>query len=467
MFRVSVFLMALVLSMSVFGQPNIVVFLADDMTWIDCPPYGNDEVKTPHIQALADQGMSFDNMFTTTAMCSPTRQQFLTGIYPARSGAYPNHGKAYRGVKSLAHHFDKIGYNVALIGKTHYGPKSTYPIRRLSGRTQDDGTGIDINLEDIKEVLEGDKPFFLIVAQNQPHGPLNRGDASSYEESKLTIPDYMIDTRRTRKELSKYYAEISYMDSLLGVTLNYVEQSGKSENTIQIFTSEQGSSFPFGKWTCYDLGLKTSFIITWKGRIQPGSRTSAMAEYVDIVPTLLDLAGSNPNAVDVGISDAYGFWGFDGKSFAHVLLNREKDHKSYVFGMHTTRGILNGSESYPVRSVRNKRFKYIQNLNFESEFSNILTASENSLYNSWLSATEGTARYDWVLKYKKRPFEELYDIQKDPFELNNLAESGEYEVVMEELGEQLEIWMQQQGDLGVSAEMKAYERQGRGRKSRH
>ena len=108
--------------------PNILIFVGDDMTWSDCEPYGSSEVKTPNIQKLANEGISFENMFTSTAMCAPTRQQIMTGLFPVRSGAYPNHSKVYDGVKSFAHHFGALGYEVALIGKKHYGPAESYPI---------------------------------------------------------------------------------------------------------------------------------------------------------------------------------------------------------------------------------------------------------------------------------------------------------------------------------------------------
>ena len=121
--------------------PNILIFVGDDMTWSDCEPYGSRVVKTPHIQKLASEGMSFDNMFTSTAMCAPTRQQLMTGLFPVRSGAYPNHSEVHDGVKSFAHHFGDLGYEVALIGKKHYGPDDSYPINYLGGVQHDTGFG--------------------------------------------------------------------------------------------------------------------------------------------------------------------------------------------------------------------------------------------------------------------------------------------------------------------------------------
>ena len=94
--------------------PNILIFMGDDMNWNDCEPYGNKIVKTPNIQKLANEGISLDNMFTSTAMCAPSRQQLMTGLYPIRSGGFPNHSVVYDGVRSFASYFKDIGYEVCI-----------------------------------------------------------------------------------------------------------------------------------------------------------------------------------------------------------------------------------------------------------------------------------------------------------------------------------------------------------------
>ena len=103
-------------------KPNIIIVLADDMSWHDAGCYGNTDIQTPHIDKLAKQGMRFTHAFTATAMCAPTRQQLYTGVFPVRNGAYPNHSGVYPGTKSLPHHLQALGYRVALLGKTHFKP---------------------------------------------------------------------------------------------------------------------------------------------------------------------------------------------------------------------------------------------------------------------------------------------------------------------------------------------------------
>ena len=449
---------------SVQEKPNILLFIADDMNFRDCQPYGNSEVKTPNIQKLADEGICLDHMYTATAMCSPTRQQLYTGLFPVRSGAYPNHSRVYPNVKSLGHHFKALGYRVGLVGKKHYGPPEAYPFQYFGGRHHDDGDGMDIDLSKIKPFIaqDNEQPFFIIVSENQPHRPWNRGNPEIYSKKNISVPDYYIDSDETREALIKYYAEITYADSLLGLSMDMLEETGKEANTITIFTSEQGPQFPFGKWTCYDQGLRTAFIVRWPDKIKEGTRSNALTQYVDMVPTLIEAAGEDPEAVDVGITNTKGSRGFDGKSFYPVLLGKTQEHRQYVYGIQTTRGIHYGSACYPIRSIRSEKYKYIWNINDGSPFYNMTTANDNSLYYHWLEVTEDDPDlHQWVNMYKTRPMEELYDMEMDIYERNNLANDQDYAVIKEQLRSELISWMQLQGDRGGITEMKALERQER------
>ena len=446
------------------AKPNVLMVIADDMTWRDCEPYGNREVKTPHMARLAREGIRFDSMFTATAMCAPTRQQLYTGMFPVRNGAYPNHSAVYPGVKSLVHHLKALGYRVGLIGKTHFKPRGSYPFEILPG-----GKKGASNAKAIAEFVNRStsQPYCLIVCSNEPHGPWNRGDATAYDARKLTVPPYIVDNAATRQGLTKYYAEITFLDGQLGACMRIVDDSGRKDDTLVVFTSEQGSSFPFGgKWTCYDTGLKTAFILRWPARVRPGSSTQAMAQYVDVVPTLIEAAGGDPTRIDTGRPDAKGYRGFDGKSFLAVLDGKSDKHRAYVYGAHTTRGIIRGTECYPVRSVRSATHKLIRNLNHTVKFNNAICGSRGILA-SWAEtgktnpAAAARARF-----YQHRPAEELYDVAKDPYELHNVADDPAYAQAKAELSKQLDAWMAQQGDQGAATEMRAKERQGRRGKAR-
>lgn len=455
----NIFLTILLLCNTVLAQhnkrPNIILFVADDLGYNFISPYGNKDVKTPNLDKLASQGVCFDNMFTSTAMCSPTRQTLYTGLYPVRNGAYPNHSMVYDGTKSIAHYLQALGYKTALLGKRHFGPDASFPFELLDGKDSDETENEDKALDVRKAapfIKTSDKPYFLIVAGNEPHVPLTSGDAGKYPPGQLHLPPGFVNTTATRIHLSKYLAEITYTDSIIGDCMKMVEASGEADNTIFIFTSEQGGQFPFAKWTCYDDGLKTAFIVRWPSKIKPGTRNNVLLQYADVTPTLIEIAGGNPNVINTGNKDAFGNTGFDGKSFDLVLNGDTEPMRKYVYGVHTTRGIIKGSDCYPIRSIRNIKYLYIQNLNHKAVFENILTGSP--LFKSWveMNPTRATA-------YQKRPAEELYDIQTDPYCLTNLASEKNFYTIKKDMQIELSKFMKQQGDKGIETEMKAFSRQ--------
>ncbi len=438
-------------------KPNIVLFIADDMSWHDIGCYGNQDVKTPNINQLAKEGIRFTDSFTATAMCAPTRQQLYTGLFPVRNGAYPNHSQVYKGTRSMVHHLKNLGYRVGLGGKTHFGPRSSFPFENICGRK--------LNFEKIEKFINRNKnqPFCLIVATTNPHAPWTEGDANQYDPEKLTLPPTFVDTPKTRLNLAKYYAEITQADKELGKVMSFLDKYKITQNTVTIFTSEQGSSFPFAKWTCYDSGLKTATITRWPDKVKANTVSSAMIQYVDVVPTLVEIAGDNPNQIDTGRPKIDGSKGFDGRSFKDVLTGKIDKHNDFVYGVQTSNGILAGGE-YAVRSIRNHQFKLIHNLNHDREFANLITASAGKLpkgkekyrcdfWPEWIAGDKAKAE-----RYAARPQFELYDISKDPYEQNNLIQSPEYQQTVKMLQQKLSAWMQDQGDKGILTEKEAKQR---------
>ncbi|QNN21627.1 sulfatase [Planctomycetales bacterium ZRK34] len=439
-------------------RPNILLMLADDLSWHDAGCYGNKDVHTPNLDALAAQGMRFDACFTGTAMCAPTRQQLYTGVFPVRNGAYPNHSKVKPGTKSIVHHLRNLGYRIALIGKQHVGPRESFPYEYLGAkqRKADETAGHEFNYDKARRFIQrdADEPYCLIVCSKQPHMPWNRGDRSVYDPSKFTLPPYLVDLPETRQALQQYYAEVTYFDAQVGHILQLIQQAGRADNTLVMVTSEQGSNFPHCKWTCYDTGLKTMLIVRWPGRVKPGSTTDAMVQYVDILPTLIQAAGGDPTTVDTGLPGAPdGGRGFDGASFLNVLLGNTDSHRDAVFGVHTTQGIIQGS-TYPVRSIRTATHKYILNLNPEADFTNVVTARGEGAFAAWrqAAASGNEQAQQMVTRYQHRPAEELYDLRHDPYELHNIA-GPEHRALMNQLRAKLQAWMKQQGDEGMITEL--------------
>ncbi|MDB4272985.1 sulfatase [Akkermansiaceae bacterium] len=436
------------LSLSANEKPNIIYIMADDCTFNDLGCYGG-QAKTPHIDQLATEGMLFEKCFQAAPMCSPTRHNIYTGLYPVRSGAYPNHTFVKEGTKSLSHYLKPLGYRVALSGKTHISPRDIFKFEYSAKGNNPDMAVIESLMVESKK--KG-TPFCLLACSNEPHTPWDKGDTSQYPPAKVELPSNLVDTPETREGYSKYLAEITYYDQQVGDVLALLKKHGLAENTLVVVTSEQGSEFPFAKWTCYDAGLQSAMIARWPGKIAAGKKSKAMVEYVDLCPTFIEVAGGK-------IPE-----GLDGKSFLPVLKGEKQEHKKHVFGMMTTRGIINGSEHYGIRSVRSETHKLIVNLTPDVEFRNI--AMKTPFFLSWEAlAKKGDARAIYLVnRFKRRPAIELYNVVTDPLETKNIAGKEENSEIIKSLRKELNEWMLEQGDLGQATEMDAGNHQAKGRK---
>ena len=421
------------------SRPNVLIVIADDLNKDCVGIYGNKDVKTPNIDHLAREGMRFNLAFTSTAMCAPTRQQMYTGLYPVKSGAYPNHSKVKQGTKSLVHYLKALGYRVGLSGKRHFGPPGSFPFEQLSNK---------VNPAAIREFVNRDQnqPFCLVVTSDSPHVPWTSGDSSQYNPSKLTVPPYLVDTKEMRLSLTRYYGEITDLDREVGLCMKILKNAQQVKSTAMIFTTEQGAQYPGCKWTCYENGLSVGFIVRWPGVVKSGSVTDAMIHYVDVVPTLIQMAGGSP--ID----------GLDGRSFLGVLQGKTIHHNTVTYGVHTQMNAIGSPPTgYAVRSVRVGKWKYIMNLNHKVIYKNALTKNDKENYwASWLREAKtnpGAARL--VERYLNRPPEELYDLSKDPYELNNLVEEKINSKLKNRLRKQLQDWMASQGDQGHATELAA------------
>jgi|GEM_PF-308403 len=421
-------------------SPNFVVVLADDCTHRDLGCYGG-QAKTPNIDQLATEGMRMTRCFQTAPMCSPTRHNLYTGQYPIKTGAYPNHTQTFDHIRNVTHFLQPSGYRLALSGKVHVGPRSLFPFQYSAKGNNPDMDAIDSLMKDCKR--EG-QPFCLFACSNEPHTPWNKGDASQYPPDRVELPPYLPDTQAIREGFSRYLAEITYFDDQVGQLLALLEKHELNSNTVVVVLSEQGNSMPFAKWTCYDSGLQSAMIVRWPGQVEAGSVTEAMVEYVDVLPTLMEIAG---------VQDREGV--LDGRSFLPVLRGEANQHKSHVFGEMTTRGIINGNDCYPIRSVRSETHKLIWNLKHDQPFTNACVSSRE-FESLVLAAEAGNEQASLAVnRYQNRPEFELYDLMDDPLEMNDLSEDPSKKLLIAQLKAKLDQWMESQGDEGVATEMRA------------
>lgn len=403
-------------------RPNIVFLLADDMNRDTWGVYGNKDCKTPNIDRLAKDGMTFDRAYCSVAMCAPFRQELYSGRSPWRTRTLANHSKSTADTKSIPHYLQPLGYRVALVGKSHVGPQQAYPFEILGKKS--DHTNKDFVAsasQFFDDCTKAGKPFCLFIASHDGHAPFTTGDPSQYEKDDLSIPPYWLDTLVLREKLVQYYAEVSNFDKLVGQIRAALEQRSLRDNTLFVVCSEQGIQFPFAKWTCYDNGLHTGLVMSWPSVINAGSQADALISIADITPTLVDAAGGELKAEDV-----------DGKSFLKTLQGEQQVLHEYVYGAFTNCNIINNRDRiFPIRSIRSKDFALIYNPNREEITSNVTLDGKGSAAASWQALQGSSERADRLIrKLKHRPEFEFYHLAEDPHELNNAINQPKYASVI-------------------------------------
>ena len=437
---------------SLDGKPSFLIILADDCTYNDLPLYGGQNARTPHIDKLAAQGLTFNHAYLAEAMCQPCRAELYSGQYPMRNGSTWNHSACRPDTTGMPQHFARLGYRVGLAGKTHIRPAKVFPFESVPGFDKScvrDPTHLH-KLDGIAEFMKRDaaQPFCLVVALVEPHIPWVMGDASKYPPAKLKLPPNIADTPATREHFADYLAEITYMDGQVGQILDVLEDTGKADDTLVLFSSEQGSQFPGCKWTNWDTGLHTALIARWPGTTPVGKRTDALVQYADILPTLVAAGGGKPPKTR-----------YDGSSFLPVLQGRADTHRQFAFGMHNN---LPEGPPYPTRTVTNGTYRYIRNLRPQNLYieKHLMGGGRlnNPYWHTWVeTAWRQPLTYRLIQRYQRRPAEQLYHTAADTYEMTNLAGSPEHAAIQKQLSDELHRWMQSQKDPGKKLDtMDAY-----------
>lgn len=431
-----------------YERPNILLIVSEDNGQeLGC--YGEPFVRTPELDGLADSGIRFHNAYVPQAGCSQSRAALLTGLYPHQNGQIGLATWKFRmyrpNTPNLVQRLKSAGYRTGIIGKLHVNPESAFPFDMHEIPSANfSRKHLHEYAERASEYFElNEKPFFLSVNYPDAHRPFVRRVHGLPQkplsgDGVRSIRYFGIDSSGLREQTANYYNCMSRLDTLIGELLEALEQSGKSEKTLVVYMGDHGADLLRGKRTSYEGGLRVPLLLRWPGRIQPGQVREELVSTLDLLPSLLD------------VSEAESIPDLPGKSLVPFFSGEEPDWREYLYTEYHTHSAHN---FYPQRTIRGPRFKLIQNL-MPGEINPGHAFTMNRFFATMekdlVSASELVqAAYQRM----ERPHEfELYDLQQDPYEFDDLSSNPEYLPQLTGLKIRLRNWREQTADPLLDAE---------------
>lgn len=415
-------------------KPNVVLYVVDDHGTDDAGCYGNPVIKTPGLDMLAREGTRFTHAFCTTASCSASRSVILTGLHNHAIGQYGhqhgyNHFVSFPNIKSLPVLLENAGYRTACAGKYHVAPESVYHFQRYIK-----GSSPVRMAQTSKAFITADdnQPFFLYFCTTEPHRPFRREGSDPVDPADVIVPPYLPDTPQCREELAQYYGSVQRADKGLVRLIEILKETGRWEDTLIIYISDNGIAFPGAKTTLYEPGMRLPCVVRNPFAKKKGVVTDVMVTWADITPTILDFAGAFPEKPQ-----------FHGRSFLSVLQQEHPTGWDEIYASHTFHEI---TMYYPMRVVRTRKYKLIWNIahKLDYPFASDLYASKT--WQAVLKRVDKVYGKRSIEAYIHRPKFELYDLKNDPHEVKNLAEDTKHAKILEELKGKLKAFQRQTKD---------------------
>ncbi|CAN5396283.1 sulfatase-like hydrolase/transferase [soil metagenome] len=421
------------------NHPNIL--------WISCEDisphfsfYGDSTIVTPNLDALAKKGIIYTNAFTTAGVCSPSRCAIITGVNQVTAGGhnmrtlnntFPEKTglpKSYSivpppEIKAFPEFLRANGYYCTNNEKTDYQFEAPPTVWDESGKNAT-----------WKNRKPG-QPFFAVVNYVITHESqvwVRKDLPLHADPEKIKVPPYYPDTKTVRSDMARFYSNIADMDSLIGNLLWELDEDGLTDSTIIFFWSDHGDGLPFAKRELYDRGLWIPLVVKFPDGKDAGTRDDRLISAIDLGPTVLSLAGVRPPDY------------MQGRAFLGTFKD---DEHPYIFA---ARDRVD-SEYDRVRAVRDKHYKYIRNFNPELPLYMDIEYRLNQPMMKEILDMKKEGKLDSIqLKWfvPNKPTEELYDLEKDTFELNNLANDPEYKQVLLRMREVMNTWIDTVKDLG-------------------
>ncbi|MBT6919804.1 MAG: sulfatase [Planctomycetaceae bacterium] len=446
------------------SQPNVLLILSDDHSVPHISCYGDINTTrfhiTPNLQKFAEQGMRFDRAYTTAPQCAPSRISIFACRSPVGLGvtrfAQPAQADApfftdvlraggyWVGLDGRHHHLDgrirdaeHIDTALRNAGMQNLKKRFDHIVR--SAKTK--GNQLDQVSSRVSAALDtvpDNKPFFLYFGFNQPHRKFSV-DYDGIDPNELRLPPDWPDLPEVRVDYARYLASVRELDRGFGQIMQLLADRGIEENTLVIFMGDNGEALLRGKGTLYARGTHVPLLIRWPGHVAAHSHSSALVCGTDLGPTILEVCGMK------------ALKGMTGQSFADDLFGKKSDGRRYVFaerGWHF--GPITRTDGLDFsRSITSDRFHYIYNALPDRSYTPVDMAHKDA----WKAiqqahTTDQLSPLHQRLYFKNpRPIVELYDLEHDPLELDNLAGNPSTNDTEKKLRETLEAWMIRESDF--------------------
>ena len=424
-------------------RPNIVWVVAEDMSpYLEY--YGDSTIHAPNLHRIASEGVIYTNVYSTAGVCAPSRSSIATGMYQTSIGTHhmrttgsptylpegvvPYSAVVPPEVKMHSEYLRRAGYYVSNNSKEDYQFKAP-------ATAWDESS----NEAHWRKRPKG-KPFFSIFNFNICHESgmwRNADHPLQVDPDSVPVWPYYPDTPLVREEIARMYSNILEMDEQVGEILDQLEADGLMDSTIVVFYADHGGPLPRQKREIYDTGLKVPMFIRYPDKRMAGAFEDELVSFADFAPTLLSMAGIEPPEH------------MQGRAFAGQ--HEDPNPRQYIYA---ARDRLD-SEYDMVRGVRDERFKYFKNYQPEKPYFMEIRYREQMRLMRALHEYDSLGQLNeqqalWFQESK--PEEELYDLENDPYELNNLAENPEYQDKLQELRQKLVEWQEKYGDKGFIPE---------------
>ena len=433
-------------------RPNILLILGDNWRWPTAGILGDPLAKTPAFDRIAREGVTFTHTFNPVPSCSPTRSCLLTGRNAHELGERASLWSGFpKDTPVVTQLLREVGYEIGYSGKP-WAPGN----HEISGWKENPVGPKFADFAAFHAKRATTKPFFFWLGNTDTATkggklPYLADAKAKLDATKLTVPPELPDCPALRDDLMNYYGGVMKLDAEAAQAIAVLEKSGELENTVIIYTSDNGWQMPRGLGNCYDSGSRVPLAIRWGKNLTAGRKVEEFVNVAELGPTFLELAGLTPPPV------------MTLHSIRNLLLGKADSFPRDAVFIERERhaNVRHESQSYPVRAIRTRDFLYLHNLRpdrWPAGDPDVLF-----LHGRPYGDVDTTGVKDFLLAHQndpaharhialifgKRPAEELYDLRNDPQQLTNVAFKPEYADALKAHRARVDEWMKQTHDPRV------------------